>query len=173
MKTRSLGLLVDEVAVSPMTEPATSPYIPPLAHISTHRYNDERRPPTPVELESLDVVEAPLNARSAELIQTVWQPYKNRYRFIAAGLCSLCSGLNDAAPGALLPYIEDDYSIGYAVVSTVFVANAFGFIAAAFFIDAITVRFGRSNSLMVAMSLLLCEYVAIVNKPPFPVIVAA
>lgn len=44
---------------------------------------------------------------------------------------SLSNGMNDSAPGALIPYIERDYHIGYAVVSLIFIANAPGFITAA------------------------------------------
>ncbi|RDW64623.1 hypothetical protein BP6252_10274 [Coleophoma cylindrospora] len=136
-----------------------------------------RRP----ELEPFTVKEPPQHGfAAAEVAPTVWEPYKNRFRFVASCLVGFIGGLNDSAPGALLPYIEEqvfnplwDYSIGYAVVSTIFVANALGFIAAAFFINTITKRFGRGKALILSESLLVISYVTVVVKPPFPVVVVA
>lgn len=45
--------------------------------------------------------------QAIEAIQTVWDPYMNRFRFVAACLTAFCGGLSDSAPGALLPYIEE------------------------------------------------------------------
>ncbi len=41
-----------------------------------------------------------------EALQTVWQPYMNRFRLLAVCLMNFGNGLNDSAPGALIPYIE-------------------------------------------------------------------
>lgn len=38
--------------------------------------------------------------------QSFWNPPKNRFRVIALDLTSFGLGLNDSAPGALIPYIE-------------------------------------------------------------------
>jgi hypothetical protein len=45
-------------------------------------------------------------ARSTEQIQTIWNPYKNRFRVLAAGLTAFGNGMNDSAPGALIASIE-------------------------------------------------------------------
>lgn len=42
----------------------------------------------------------------SEHIQTLWRPFKNRYRVLAACLTALANGMNDAAPGALIASIE-------------------------------------------------------------------
>jgi hypothetical protein len=42
----------------------------------------------------------------SEQIQTVWNPYKNRFRVMAACLTSMANGMNDSAPGALIASIE-------------------------------------------------------------------
>lgn len=160
-------MCLTDLAYFDISKPAPTPAV-----IAADKVNVSR-PRTPNELESLEIIEPSHNAQAAKPNQTIWQPHMNRFRFVAAGLCSLCAGLNDSAPGALLPHIEEDYSIGYAVVSIIFVANAFGFISAAFFIDAIANRFGRSKSLMMAMLLLVCEYITIVINPPYAVIVVA
>jgi hypothetical protein len=41
-----------------------------------------------------------------EQIQTVWNPYKNRVRFLACCLMAFGNGLNDSAAGALIASIE-------------------------------------------------------------------
>lgn len=83
---------------------------PEPPQISTASLPDETtipKPRTPNELESFTIVEASNNVFDAtELAPSVWDPYKNRFRFIASCLLSLCGGLSDSAPGALLPYIE-------------------------------------------------------------------
>ena len=100
------------------------------------------------------------------------------------------NGLNDSAPGALIPYLEKyvnqylrlvqsanfnirHYDIGYAIVSLIFVTNAVGFISAAFFVDAFRARFGRAKTLMIAQTLMITGYVPIVCTPPFPVVVVS
>jgi len=66
-----------------------------------------------------------------------------------------------------LPYIEDYYKIGYAIVSLVFVANAIGFILAAFFIHAMDKRFGRGKTVMFSDAILIVAYIINVCTPPF------
>jgi hypothetical protein len=41
-----------------------------------------------------------------EAMQSVWNPPMNRCRMLAVCTMSFCTGLNDSAPGALIPYIE-------------------------------------------------------------------
>ena len=97
----------------------------------------------------------------------------NKWRVLDACIEQFGNGLNDAAPGALIPYLEKDYRIGYAVVSLIFVTNAVGFISAAFIADFLTSRFGRAKSLMFAEALILSGYVIVVCTPPFAVVVVA
>jgi len=66
-----------------------------------------------------------------------------------------------------LPYIEEYYKIGYAIVSLVFVANAIGFILAAFFIHAMDKRFGRAKTVMFSDAILIVAYIINVCTPPF------
>jgi len=42
----------------------------------------------------------------SEQMQTVWNPYKNRYRVSAACLISFAMGMSDSAAGALIASIE-------------------------------------------------------------------
>ena len=108
-----------------------------------------------------------------DAVQSLSNPPMNKWRFFAACLMCLANGLNDSAPGALIPYIEPYYDIGYAVVSMIFVANAVGFIAAALYTTALQARFGRAKVLVFAESLIIVGYTMIVCTPPFPVVVLA
>lgn len=53
------------------------------------------RPPTP------DVP-----ADGVEVLPSVWDPYMNRFRLLSTCLVNFRNGLNDSAPGALIPYME-------------------------------------------------------------------
>lgn len=118
-------------------------------------------PHTPVNQETVDAIPA-----QPSLSQTKW-------RVLSACLMNLGNGLNDSAPGALIPYIEKDYGIGYAIVSLIFVTNALGFILAAPCTHALEAKLGRSRAYALSMGLLATGYVVIICKPPFPAIVAS
>lgn len=62
------------------------------------------KPPTTNALESFEMSETSLPV--VESVESIWNPYMNRFRFLSACVTSICAGLNDSAPGALLPYIE-------------------------------------------------------------------
>lgn len=108
-------------------------------------------------------------------IQTFWNPPMNKWRVLCACLVYFGNGLSDSAPGALIPYMETFYGIGYAVVSLVFVANAVGFVSAAFCTDGLLLaRLGRARTLVVSELIMLAGYVVLVCTPPaFAGVVAA
>ncbi|KAL9129459.1 MAG: hypothetical protein Q9217_002093 [Psora testacea] len=145
--------------------PYNGPSIPPtpscVQEPITPNGLEESRPPTP---EHGDAVEA---------LQTLSQPPINRYRVLSACLMNLGNGLNDSAPGALIPYMEKEYRIGYAIISLIFVANAAGFISAAPLTHALQARLGRAKSYVMAESIITAAYVMLVCRPPFPVVVIA
>lgn len=43
---------------------------------------------------------------TSEILPSISDPYRNRYRFAATCLMQFTNGLNDSAPGALIPYME-------------------------------------------------------------------
>ncbi len=110
---------------------------------------------------------------AAGILPTLWYPPMNRYRVAACCAEYFANGLNDAAPGALIPYIESSYSIGYAVVSMIWISNAVGFILAAFTSDLICARLGRAKSLMLSEIFVIAAYAVIACPVPFPVVVVA
>lgn len=102
-----------------------------------------------------------------------WHPKMNKFRVLACCLIYFGNGMSDSAPGALIPYIEDWYNIGYAVVSLIWITNAIGFILAAFFTDLILQKLGRAKTLMASEVCMIAAYVVIACSPPFPVVVVA
>lgn len=146
----------------------------PHPSLETHGPNDLR----PSKLINEDDLEAsPPSTPNCDQdmhIQPSWSyPSKNKWRVLAACITYFGNGLNDSAPGALIPYLESWYDIGYAIVSLIFIANAGGFILAAFFADPLVVRLGRSKLLMLSEVCLIAGYVIIACSPPFPAVVVA
>lgn len=83
------------------------------------------------------------------------------------------NGFNDSAPGALIPYMEKHYSIGYAIVSLIFVTNAVGFLSAAPLTHPLETRIGRPRAYMVAEALMAAGYIIILCTPPYACVVVS
>lgn len=66
-----------------------------------------------------------------------------------------------------------DYNITYSTVSIIFVCNALGFVAAAFFISTLSNKIGRAKTLVIGQVLLMLGYGCIVITPPFPAVAAS
>ncbi|KAL2011571.1 hypothetical protein VTN00DRAFT_4289 [Thermoascus crustaceus] len=128
-------------------------------------------PLTPTDLESSNPP-TPKKHGAVDAVKSLSTP-KNKRRLLSACMMNFANGLNDSAPGALIPYIEKEYNIGYAIVSLIFVTNAVGFILAAPCTHALETRFGRCKTYIFSMSLLVAGYIMIICKPPFPVVVAS
>ena len=124
----------------------------------------ESNPPTPTRARSTT------RGASTTAVQSLNFPSGNLYRFLNSCLISLVLGLNDSAPGALLPYIETYYSITYGTVSLLFVANAIGFILAAPFTSWLQTKLGRAGILLLSQALIVGAYVLIVSRVPFAVV---
>jgi fucose permease len=145
-----------------VSPPATPP---PGAHnpLTPHELESvPPRPPTPISRSS-----SSLSRPSVAVSPSLKSPPRNMSRFINACLISIVLGLNDSAPGALLPYIEDYYSISYGTVSLIFVAYAIGFVSAAPFTKWLQLKLGRGWFLFLSQMLVVVEYIVIVIRPPF------
>jgi fucose permease len=130
--------------------------------------------PTPRELEqSAPTTPKRDNAVDVALVQTASNPYMNRWRLASAAVFFFLMGVNDASSGALIPYVERYYHIGYAIVSLIFVGNALGFILAAPLVNLVESHFGRAKTYIFATSLMSVAYTAIICTPPFPVVVVS
>ncbi|KAI4141066.1 MAG: hypothetical protein L6R39_005517 [Caloplaca ligustica] len=78
-----------------------------------HKPSRSQTPVTPSELEE-SRPPTPRNEEIVQALQTLSSPPINKWRFGSCCLSNFANGLNDSAPGALIPYMEKSYSIGYA-----------------------------------------------------------
>ncbi|KAI1379364.1 MFS general substrate transporter [Hypoxylon crocopeplum] len=122
-------------------------------------------PGTPAEpTEPIDAVDA---------LPSLNDPPMNKFRLATCCFQNFLGGLTDAAPGALIPYMETHYNIGYAVVSLIFIGNALGFIMAAPFIDQIRHRLGRAKALALSQICMAIGFIPFICAAPFPLVAIA
>lgn len=112
-----------------------------------------------------------LSQDEVSVVQSLFSSPKDRWRMLSCCLINFGGGLNDSAPGALIPYMEREYGIGYAVVSLIFVTNALGFILAAPCTHFLETRLGRARSYALSLTMVAIAHGTMIAKPPFPVVV--
>ncbi|KAI8675925.1 MFS domain-containing protein [Fusarium keratoplasticum] len=104
-----------------------------------------------------------------EEVTSVQDPM-NRLQLATLCLASLLNGFNDGSLGAILPYMERDYSVGYAVVSLIFIGQGIGCLFAAIFLDDLYPSLGPANVFRIANMAVLLGYILMVAAAPFPLI---
>ncbi|KAF2964428.1 hypothetical protein GQX73_g9153 [Xylaria multiplex] len=154
----------NDVELKPLTRPSAAPTPSNISTPREERDLEMSAPTTPGE-----PLADPMNA--FEVLPGLTDPPMNKFRFAACCTQNLLSGINDSAPGALIPYIEKYYNIGYATVSLIFIGNALGYIAAAPLVDAIRMRLGRAKTCSLASVSLALGFIPLVAAAPFPAIV--
>jgi fucose permease len=105
------------------------------------------------------------------IVQNWCDPPINRWRLLSGCVIFFGMGMNDSAPGALIPYIEKHYDIKYAIMSTIFVAQAAGFLVSAFLTDSLSRRIGRSKSYILSGVIQAIGFAILATAPPYPVVV--
>ncbi|KAF3017099.1 hypothetical protein E8E14_008284 [Neopestalotiopsis sp. 37M] len=108
-----------------------------------------------------------------QVFPSIFSSKKDRLRLAACCSMSFTGGLNDSAAGALIPYMETHYDIGYGTVSLIFVGVALGFITAAPFVDSLQAKFGRAKAFGICMLFLVAGYIPIICAVPIPAIVVS
>ncbi|GEQ66588.1 hypothetical protein JCM33374_g251 [Metschnikowia sp. JCM 33374] len=109
--------------------------------------------------------------KNEKRIMTSKYPPQNRWRIWGACLWSVASGFSDAAPGSLLPTIENHYSISYSIVSLIWMANAVGFITVAMLSHRIHPWLGREKSIPFGCVCSIVMFTIVSTGGPFPLIV--
>ncbi|KAF9739365.1 hypothetical protein PMIN06_000935 [Paraphaeosphaeria minitans] len=132
-------------------------------------FSGAQTPKTPNDLEN----EGGEGSGAVPLMQTWREPSMNKWRILCCCLIYFGNGINDSVVGALIPYMEEYYQIGYAIMSMVFVGNAAGFISAAFFCNTTLGKLGRAKTLMLSEIIMLAAYVVLVATPPFAAVVVS
>lgn len=80
-------------------------------------------------------------------------------------------GANDAAYGALLPYLEEYYDLTYTIVSLVFLSPLIGYCASALLNNTVHLKFGQRGVAFLGPLCHLIAYAVMVAHPPYPVLV--
>ncbi|KAM0270660.1 hypothetical protein ACHAQH_009343 [Verticillium albo-atrum] len=88
-----------------------------------------------------------------------------------AFLSFIIAGMNDAAVGALIPYLEQYYDLNYTIVSLVFLTPFAGYSVAAFTNARIHMKYGQRGVGVMAPICHIITYAVVATHPPFPVIV--
>lgn len=110
-------------------------------------------------------------ADSPAYIQRWNEPKGNIARLGFSFFSFAIAGMNDAAVGALIPYLEEYYNLNYTLVSLIFLTPFVGYSTAAFINATIHTKFGQRGIALAAPVCHIITYLVICLHPPFPVVV--
>ena len=82
-------------------------------------------------------------------------------------------GANDAAYGAIIPYLGPYYNVSYTVVSLVFLSPLIGYVTSAMLNNYIHKTLGQRGIAIIGPTAHLVAYVIICLHPPYPVLVVS
>lgn len=99
------------------------------------------------------------------------RPQVNIFRVMACFYGFMVMGMNDAAIGALIPYLETSYHLNYAVVALVFLSPLAGYALSALLNNMVHLRFGQRGVALICPVCHLIAYTVAALHPPFPVLV--
>ncbi|KAL9108469.1 MAG: hypothetical protein Q9227_006803 [Pyrenula ochraceoflavens] len=104
----------------------------------------------------------PAPTTAVEVLERWNNPRINVYRILATFYTFIILGANDAAFGALIPYLEEYYSISYTVVSLVFLSPCVGYIASAFTNNLVHMKLGQRGVAALGPGAHLVAYIVVV-----------
>ncbi|KAF2689235.1 MFS general substrate transporter [Lentithecium fluviatile CBS 122367] len=113
----------------------------------------------------------PQPSTTVNVIEQWSNPRVNIWRTSATFYAFVIMGANDAAYGALIPYIEDFYGLTYVVVSLIFLSPLVGYAGAALLNNFIHIRFGQRGVAFLGPACHVFAYLSIALHPPYPVLV--
>ncbi|OJJ46086.1 hypothetical protein ASPZODRAFT_117904 [Penicilliopsis zonata CBS 506.65] len=94
-------------------------------------------------------------------------------KVISTNYTSFMAGMNDAAIGVLIPYLQPAYNIGLMTVSFVYLVNFAGWLSASFTNIHVCSRVGTGGTLILGAMIQTFGYALMLWKPPFPLFAAA
>lgn len=101
-----------------------------------------------------------------------WNQSKtNIFKIISTFFGFVVMGANDAAYGALIPYLGTYYQVSYTVVSLVFLSPFAGYVAAAVLNNTLHKTLGQRGVAILGPGSHLIAYIVISLHPPYPVLV--
>lgn len=119
-----------------------------------------------------DIERTPPHTETAVPTLQKWnEPRGNVARLAAAFYSMFVFGLNDAAYGALIPYLEPYYNLSYTIVSLIFLCPFVGYTIAAFSNSWFHDTFGQRGIAILAPTTHIITYLTLCLHPPWPVVV--
>jgi len=113
----------------------------------------------------------PSPTTSSEVLERWNYPRVNVYRTFACFMGFTVMGLNDAAYGALIPYLETYYHLNYTVVSLIFLSPLIGYTFSAFLNNSVHLKFGQRGVALICPTCHIIAYFVAALHPPFPLLV--
>ncbi|KAK5991841.1 Bypass of stop codon 6-like protein [Cladobotryum mycophilum] len=101
------------------------------------------------------------------------EPRRNVYRISASFWCFLVMGANDAAYGALIPYMKQYYDLTFVVISLVFLSPFIGYVSSAILNNWLHHKFGQRGVAIISGLSHITAYAVIASHPPYIVLVIA
>ncbi|KAJ9653682.1 hypothetical protein H2198_007139 [Neophaeococcomyces mojaviensis] len=114
---------------------------------------------------------SPTTARTTPHLQRWNHPRSNIARVLGTFWCFIILGANDAAYGALIPYLEEYYDVDYLTISLVFLSPIVGYTASAVTNNMLHMKVGQRGIAFLVSILHIVAYVIISIHPPFPALV--
>lgn len=97
--------------------------------------------------------------------------WSNIFRVLSTFWCFVVLGLNDAAYGALIPYLEVYYNVDYLTISLIFLSPVVGYVTSALTNDMMHMKFGQRGVGAILAACHLIAYLIISFHPPYPALV--
>ncbi|KAE8382208.1 major facilitator superfamily domain-containing protein [Aspergillus bertholletiae] len=94
-------------------------------------------------------------------------------RIFSTNFAVMVAGLNDAATGVLIPYIQPTYEIGLLQVSFIYLVNFAGWLCACFANIHVCSRIGTGGTLLLGATVQCFGYALMFWHPPYPLFMAA
>lgn len=116
-----------------------------------------------------DVLPPPSTATRA--LEKWNSPRSNAWRIAASFWSFFVCGANDAAYGALIPYLEKYYNLSYIVVSLVFLSPFIGYVAAALMNNWLHIKIGPRWIGLMCGACHMVGFLVLSQHPPYPVLV--
>lgn len=118
-----------------------------------------------------DISSLPAPTTVSHTVERWNQSRLNVCRVLAAFWSLLVMGMNDAAYGAIIPYLGAYYRLEYTLVSLIFLSPFVGYTLSALLNNTIHQKFGQRGVAVLCSGCHIVAYVIACVHPPYPVLV--
>ncbi|KAM0252847.1 hypothetical protein ACHAQJ_007533 [Trichoderma viride] len=98
-------------------------------------------------------------------------PPRNKYRVLSCFFTFVVYGMNDGAPGAMVPLFGEYYHLPHSIVSLIFLSPMVGCVLASFTSNRLHAVAGRRGVAAMATTAYMLAYLGLSQHPPFGVVV--